>query len=335
MSEALTKSPEVLGAEIRNLTAAAKYMTVWYGVEIGRRLTEAKAAVKHGEWLPWLAENTEFSASTASRLMRIFEEYGSGQGQISGDGANCATLQNISVSNALRLLAVPEEERESFAAEVDAEHISSRELEAAIKAREEAEKALKEAQSDLVLERNNNEGAALKLAELTEQRDKIEQKLIEQAKAAQELREQIKELESKPVEVAVQEPDPEEIEKRVAEAVGKQNEASKAEIEKLKAAAEKQTADVEKLKDALAMAKTKLTEAQNAGEKEQEDLRAEVETLRKQLATSGAEMTEFKLRFAGWQEAYAVMMSAMDAVPEEAKAKCAAAVKAVLASWEG
>lgn len=29
-------------------------------IEIGRRLTEAKAQLKHGEWLPWLREKVEF-----------------------------------------------------------------------------------------------------------------------------------------------------------------------------------------------------------------------------------------------------------------------------------
>ena len=37
----LTVSPERLGAEIRELTRQAKAMTLYYGVEIGRRLEAA------------------------------------------------------------------------------------------------------------------------------------------------------------------------------------------------------------------------------------------------------------------------------------------------------
>ena len=36
------RTPDIIGAEIRGLTQQAKTMTVWFGIEIGRRLTEAK-----------------------------------------------------------------------------------------------------------------------------------------------------------------------------------------------------------------------------------------------------------------------------------------------------
>lgn len=45
-------------------------------IEIGRRLTEAKAQLKHGEWLPWLREKVEFSETSAQNFMRIAREYG-------------------------------------------------------------------------------------------------------------------------------------------------------------------------------------------------------------------------------------------------------------------
>lgn len=128
------RSPETLGSEIRYLSAQAKSMTVWFGVEIGKRLAEAKEMVGHGGWLDFLKTETEFSSSSASRFMQIAREYG-------GKTSNFPTLGNLSVSNALRLLAVPEEEREEFAQAVDAEHISSRELEQAIRERDEARKA--------------------------------------------------------------------------------------------------------------------------------------------------------------------------------------------------
>lgn len=38
----LTRTPETVGAEIRGLTAQAKQMTLWFGIEIGRRLCEVK-----------------------------------------------------------------------------------------------------------------------------------------------------------------------------------------------------------------------------------------------------------------------------------------------------
>lgn len=125
----LTVSPERLGAEIRELTRQAKTMTLYYGVEIGRRLEAAKSMVPYGGWGAWLKENTEFSQATATRFMRVFNEYGAAQIGIFGAVPESSTLQNLSISNALRLLAVPEDEREEFAEAVDAENLSARELE--------------------------------------------------------------------------------------------------------------------------------------------------------------------------------------------------------------
>ena len=46
----LTVTPERLGVEIRELTRQAKAMTLYYGVEIGRRLISAKNLVPYGTW---------------------------------------------------------------------------------------------------------------------------------------------------------------------------------------------------------------------------------------------------------------------------------------------
>lgn len=61
----LTRTPETVGVEIRGLTAQAKQMKLWFGIEIGRRLCEVKEMIGHGEWLPYLKAQTEFSQSTA------------------------------------------------------------------------------------------------------------------------------------------------------------------------------------------------------------------------------------------------------------------------------
>ena len=42
---------------------------------IGRCLTEAKQALPHGEWLPWLNERVEFSERTARNFMRLSREW--------------------------------------------------------------------------------------------------------------------------------------------------------------------------------------------------------------------------------------------------------------------
>lgn len=246
------RSPETLGSEIRYLSAQAKSMTVWFVVEIGKRLAEAKEMVGHGGWLDFLKNETEFSSSSAGRFMQIAREYG-------GKTSNFPTLGNLSFSNALRLLAVPEEEREEFAQAVDAEHISSRELEQAIRERDEARKALEEAQS-----------AAVQLTERTEKQA-----------------EQIRELENRPVEVAVQVADPAEIEKAVAEALSaaeKKHKAALDSAERLRKAAEKKQAELQAIVDSAA-------KIESTNRAEAEKLNTRIADLQKELELVRAEQT--------------------------------------------
>lgn len=198
------RTPDVIGAEIRGLTQQAKSMTLWFGIEIGRRLTEAKALLEHGQWLPYLKEQTEFSQPSASRLMRLYDEYGAKQTSLFGAELNYSTLNNLSISNALRLLAVPEDEREEFALEHDVEHMSARELDELIKQRDEAEQRAARAEEQV-------QQAADGAARADEQYQKAKQELhllreklgnAEAQKAAAE--KELSELRERPVEVAVE-----------------------------------------------------------------------------------------------------------------------------------
>lgn len=179
----LAVTPERLGVEIRELTRQAKAMTVYYAVEIGRRLTAAKSMVPHGGWADWIHENTEFSQTTATRMMRIFDEYGAAQIGIFGAEPNSSTLQNLSISNALRLLAVPEDERETFAEAIDAENLSARELDKAIRERDAA-----------VADRDNARREANVYSLRTK---KAQQELVRTRKEAELLKEQLAEAKKK------------------------------------------------------------------------------------------------------------------------------------------
>lgn len=137
-------------------------------IEIGRRLTEAKVQLKHGEWLPWLREKVEFSETSAQNFMRIAREYG-----------NTHLVGDLGASKALVLLALPASERENFASEkhlVNGEEksvseMSKRELEEAIRQRKLAE--LKAAETARELDRQKEataeaEAAAEKAQEAAE-----------------------------------------------------------------------------------------------------------------------------------------------------------------------
>ena len=45
-----------------------------HAMKAGELLTEAKAAVPHGEWLPWLCKHCRFSERTAQAYMRLARE---------------------------------------------------------------------------------------------------------------------------------------------------------------------------------------------------------------------------------------------------------------------
>lgn len=325
----MRRTPEGIGAEIRNLTATAKYMTLWYAVEIGRRLTEAKELVKHGEWMDFLEKETEFSSSSANRFMTVFREYGG------GEKLNFPTLGNISVSNALRLLAVPEEERETFAETVDAEHISARELEAAIRERDEAKKNLQTTEARLADAQRTISDSDKQLTDLRQRLATAQEDVRAADDQATEnerrLKDRIRELESRPIDVAVQEPDPAEIERRAREIAAE--ERQKAE-EKIRAAEEKAKAEQEKLREKLKAAEEKLEAAGAEDRTEAERLRGEIESLKKQLAMSDAATVTFKLRFTEWQEAFKAAMAALVRLPEGTKEKCRGAILAQLDNWK-
>lgn len=262
------RTPDVIGAEIRGLTQQAKTMTLWFGIEIGRRLTEAKEMLEHGQWLPYLKEQTEFSRSSAGRLMTLYKEYGAAQTSLFGAEANYPTLNNLSISNALRLLAVPEDEREEFAEKHDVEHMSARELDELIKQRDEAEQRAARAEEQV-------QQAADGAARADEQYQKAKQELqllreklgnAEAQKAAAE--KELSELRERPVEVAV-----EVDEKAVKEAVT--------------AARAKNDAE---WADKMVKVKNELSEAENKAEK----LKAKIKKAEEKAAASAAELERLK-----------------------------------------
>lgn len=161
-------------------------------IEIGRRLTEAKAQLKHGEWLPWLREKVEFSETSAQNFMRIAREYG-----------NTHLVGDLGASKALVLLALPASERENFASEkhlVNGEEksvseMSKRELEEAIRQRKLAELERDKMQRELDEQRKANEEAAAEMQKAQEAAVKEAEKAAKTkrdaavAKKAEELKE--------------------------------------------------------------------------------------------------------------------------------------------------
>ena len=293
---AVVRTPAVIGAEIRQIQAQCRAMTVLYAVEAGRRLHEVKALLAHGLWGEWVKNETGMSMSSAARLMKIYDEYAADQISLEGAVAKSSTLQSLTVSNALRLLAIPEEEREAFAEEHDVQHLSARELEEIIKAK----KAVEAERDEL---KASSERARAAMTEATraaeEQRDAARQERDDVRHQLSAAEKRLRELESRPVEVAVE--TNEEAVKAAAEAA--KAEAQK-EIERLKkklAAAEKNREKAEaaakNAEEHAANAKELIDQAAKNANAVKAEAREEVERLKRQLEQSDTTTVRFKAIF--------------------------------------
>ncbi|MBR1689381.1 MAG: DUF3102 domain-containing protein [Oscillibacter sp.] len=274
-------TPEQLGGEIRLLTAQARRMALSYGIQIGYRLRVAHEKVGPHGWAEWLKAETEFSPAAASRFEKLYEGYGEDQGSLFGVGNKFPTLENISVSNALRLLAVPEEEREEVAAEVDAEHLSARELERAIRERDEARKQLEKAREEtdrIAGERVELQGKL----EAAEKRAADSRPYKEKLEAAES---RIRELESRPVEVAV-ERDEEAIQKAAAEAKRAAEAAAKADMDKLRERLERAQKAQKKAEEEKERAIRESPLQAEKAKAEAERAKKEIDELRRKLASA-------------------------------------------------
>ena len=313
----LTRTPETVGAEIRGLTAQAKQMTLWFGIEIGRRLCEVKEMIGHGEWLPYLKAQTEFSQSTASRFMTLYREYGAQQQTLFGAESNYPTLNNLSISNALRLLALPENERESFAEEHDVEHMSARELDELIQAKKAAED-----ERDLYEQKLAEQmGAAERLkkaAETAAQEAEARRRELEETQAQiRALQENIRTLESRPVEVAVQ----------VDEgAVAKAREEKK--LQKAEKAREQAEATAR-------AAEGKLEAAAADVAKERDGLKLELQEARRKLEMSDVTVAQFKIVFDTVQGNLNDMLALIAKASGENQAKLRAAAEKLVDAFKG
>lgn len=217
---------------------------------IGRCLIEAKDMLPHGEWKDWLADRVEFSERAAQRFMRLAREW-----------SNPTALSDLGATKALTLLALPAEERERFMEDNNVIDMTTRQLEQAIKERDEARKAAEAAKA----EASTAEQARAKMAEdmallnarLTGAREDRERALHDAAK----LEEELAELKSRPVEVAVETvADPEALEKARAEAVAEMQ----AKLDKAKERQKKAEAQAKEAQDALERTQAQLQDSERA-----------------------------------------------------------------------
>lgn len=155
-------------------------------LEIGRWLCVMKSRKKHGEWITWLAEKVDFSERIAQQYMQIYE----------GFSSNPNALSDLGKTKALKLLSLPPAEREEFLSEHNVVDMTARQLDDAIRRQKELERETEKLSEQLEIERQNAETMN---------------------NTNRELQDKVRELENRPVEVAVQ-VDEEAVQKAAQEA---------------------------------------------------------------------------------------------------------------------
>jgi len=195
------RTPHVIAAEINIIKYQAERIYLAAAIEIGRRLTEAKSLIKYGEWGKWLEESVSYSQSTAERLMKVFREYGSKLLDASDSNSESAPVRNLTYSQAVILLGVPEEGREQFIIDMDIEGMTNQELRKAVnertQARQEKDQALQE-NADLQKTVEDQSGIitelTTELANLKVQLENVKTSKAELDKTARQLKDSLESL---------------------------------------------------------------------------------------------------------------------------------------------
>ena len=339
------RTTEMVAAEIRALTASM----LGNIIEIGRRMCEAKEMIPYGEFGKWIKENTGYSVSTANNFMRLFQEYGNPQGCIFGAQVESQTIGKLSYSKALALLALPAEERETFAEENNVGDMSTRELKQALRERDEAIRRAEAAEQA-------GEGSALAMAELQEKLDAAQTKIGNLERAEQEaldkfrdadqtadaLLEELEKLKKQPAAVdleAVERAKEEAMEAANAVHRAQEKEASNAHkkaMEELKKQLDKQNAALElavKQRDEAKGEMNKAALARAEAEKQAADLRNQLEAAKKTEQVSGnKDIVEFNVYFQTAQGEMEKMGAVLDRLTDSGQTELAGKLKKAIAA---
>lgn len=237
------RSIEIVTAEITMIRDNARKVFLESVIQIGTRLEEAKQMVPQGEWTAYLTDKLGYKPSTAQNYMRIAREFGGGQVSLTGKTAADAFGQ-LSYSQILPLLGMAEEEREELAEEHDLPSMSSREIAALVKERDEAKEAADLAKSaadsaQVAADEARKEAAAAE-GRACETRKTLDSVTADRDNALAEvkhLQEELDKMEDKPAEV--RELTEDELEKIRSKVREENAEAAKAAEERARAAEEK------------------------------------------------------------------------------------------------
>ena len=283
-----------LATEINTIKVQTQAVIQNATLEIGKRLTQAKAAVPHGMWGDWLKTAVDYSERTAQMLISTYERFGGTQQKLIGPQVDSELVSQLSRSQMFALMSIKDEDA---CIEFMNEHkeelpsMSKRELEQAIKERDQA-------RADIEAWRTQCEN-------LTETADKAAQR-------AEKLKAELAQL------------------KADTAAGGDEMEKLKAENEKLAEEKDKYEQQLKELKEAQEnseneeIKRLQTETAVRAGRIK--DLEREIEELRKiPYLKPAPEKTQEEKAFARYfdnaKEDFEGMLNVLDGMPEELREK--------------
>lgn len=330
MNEIVTvRDIEMVTSDIRYAQRQGARQLLSNLIEIGRLLVEAKSMVAHGEWGKYLEEKVDYSQSTANNLMKLYQEYGGDQESFFGSFANSQAFGKLSYTQALALLALPAEDRESFAEEHDPEKTSTRDWEKAIREREEQ---LQESQRKRVAAEETARKATEAMKAQAGEQERLK-KAAEEAQAAKLNADDKLEKLKKQLEKAK---DGEKAAKEALQKAKENPEVPEAVMESLRqeVAAEAARKATEALEKKLESAGQEKAKAEKAAQEAADKLAA----AQKQLQLASPEAAVFKVIFAQVQEDFNRLQGALLKVEQadpETGAKLRKAVQALLSKLSG
>lgn len=330
--EVRSKAQELNGRIIANAQIAAESI-----VRVGQDLKIMRdeklyCALGYGDFEKYCKFEVKIGQRQAYNFIRCFETYGE---QLTG-------LQHLGITKLTAMLALDSEDREELIESGDAEQLSVRELEQRVKELqkqneqltldlgekskeesklEEIQNELEKAKAELNAQQSLKDKQAARIAEL-------EEKNRSMAKYETELKGKITELESKPVDVAVQKPSKAEI-----------AEIEKKAAKKAEAAAKKQ--HDKELAELREKAESERREAVRAAERAKA---AEIERLKSENAAlqssakkvpPTSEKERIKICLEEVQRNFNVAIETIDKLPEEEREKVKDRLKAIVEKMGG
>ena len=314
-AEALADDRRVteIAVEINTIKRSTAQSVLQSAIEIGRLLCEAKDKLHHGEWGEWLRANVSYSVSNANNMMRLYKEFHrSEQVDLFGDN-DFGVFEGMNMSQVLAVLPLPPSERREFIEETGARELSSRDIQAEIKKREEAEKTASDALIRLEAAEIREAQTAEDLKAASDERDQLSEEV-------EDLRSELEELKACPVPES-------EMERIHKEAEAKFSEKAQKKIEAAKKDAEKKIADAKKTSEEEAKKLREKWEAEKAKIDEDAKIAAEAEAAQRiqeaeekakstQVAAS-PHLTAFKIHMEALKENYRKLSEVVETAERE------------------